>query len=230
MTRRTLLWLACISTVAGCATAPPKERAAPSAVAASAAVAQLVASEPETFKMVHQVVARYAGQTYPMNGYLLGRRDGSFRVSAMLPVGPKLFDVAKVSGRWESRIHLAEAAARVDPLEVGHAVDRIYFRWADGPLVFEEGAWVTRQPMSGEDVDVVEVWRSPADLSVFRKRFFRKGRPVLDIAYDKRELIQGQTIARFVRLTDARGFTLELSVTDYQPGFPVPDARLRLGD
>lgn len=229
MTRNAWLWLAYVAAVAGCASARP-ETPVPSADAASAAVAQLVASEPATFKMVHQVVARFAGQSYPMNGYLLGRRDGSFRVSAMLPVGPKLFDVVKVSGRWESRIHLDEVASRVDPLEIGHAVDRIYFRWAKGPVVFEEGAWVARQSMSGEDVDVVEVWRSPGDLSVFRKRFFRKGRPVLEVTYDHREVIQGQTIARVVRLTDARGFTLELSVTDYQPGFPVPDARLRLGD
>ena len=53
---------------------------------------------------------------------------------------------------------------------------------------------------------------------------------MLEITYDKREIIRGQNIARHVVLTDARGFSLEFTVTDYEPGFPVPDERLRLGD
>jgi hypothetical protein len=207
---------------AGCAPTPVRPSAAPSAEAASAKLARLVASEPESFKMVHQVIGSFQGRTYPMSGYLLGRRDGSFRVSAMAAVGPKLFDVAKISGRWESRIHLPEIAARLDPLEVGHAVERIYFR--------EQDAWITRQSISGEDVDAIEVWRTADDLAVFRKRFLRKERSVLEITYDKRESIRGQNIARHVLLTDARGFSLEFVVTDYEPGFPVPDERLRVGD
>jgi hypothetical protein len=216
--------------VAGCAIAPVTPSASPSAEAASARLAQLVASEPETFKMTHQVLARFQGQTYPMNGYLLGRRDGSFRVSAMLAVGPKLFDVARISGRWESRIYVSEVAARLDPLEVGHAVERIYFQEAQGTLQFEQGAWVTRQSLRGEDVDALEVWRTVDDLAVFSKRFLRQGRPVLEITYDKRETLRGQIIARRILLTDVRGFSLEFAVTDYQPGFPVPDERLKLGD
>jgi hypothetical protein len=221
------LWVVAAS---GCAPTPVRPSAAPSAEAASAQLARLVASEPETFKMTHQVLARFQGQTYPMSGYLLGRRDGSFRVSATAAVGPKLFDVAKISGRWESKIHLPEVAARLDPLEVGHAVERIYFRDAQGPLQFEQDAWITRQSISGEDVDAIEVWRTADDLAVFRKRFLRKERSVLEITYDKREIIRGQNIARHVLLTDARGFSLEFVVTDYEPGFPVPDERLRVGD
>lgn len=225
-------WLGLISLlpVGGCANAPAVPSASPSAQAASARLAQLVASEPETFKMTHQVVARFQGQAYPMSGYLLGRRDGSFRVSAMLAVGPKLFDVARLSGRWESRIYVSEVAARLDPLEVGRAVQRIYFQEANGPLQFEQGNWVTRQSLPGEDVDALEVWRTVDDLAVFRKRFLRQGRPVLEITYDAREILRGQNIARRVLLTDVRGFSLEFSVTDYQPGFPVPDERLRLAD
>ncbi|RPH65443.1 MAG: hypothetical protein EHM78_25375 [Myxococcaceae bacterium] len=223
-------WCLWVLAAAGCAPTPVRPSATPSAEAASAKLARLVASEPDTFKMVHQVVGRFQGRTYPMSGYLLGRRDGSFRVSAMVAVGPKLFDVAKVSSRWESRIHLSEAAARLDPLEVGHAVERVYFRDAVGPLQFEQDAWVIRQSISGEDVDAIEVWRTADDLAVFRKRFFSKERSVLEITYDKREIIRGQNIARHVVLTDARGFSLEFTVTDYEPGFPVPDERLRLGD
>ena len=52
---------------------------------------------------------------------------------------------------------------------------------------------------------------------------------VLEIAYDQRQVMQGQLIARRVILTDARGFSLELAVTDYQPGFAVPDELLQLG-
>src|SRR5262249_165219 len=186
--------------------------------------------QPGTLQMTDQGLARFQGQALPMSGYLAGRRDGSFRVSASAPVGPKLFDVARISGRWESKIYLPEAAGRLDPLEVGHAVERTYFQDAQGPLQFQEGAWVIRQSLSGEEIDASEVWRTGDDLAVFRKRFFRKERPVLEITYDKRENIRGQAIARHVMLTDARGFSLEFAVTDYEPGFPVPDARLRVGD
>lgn len=229
MSMRLDVCLACFVLGAGCAT-PRQESTGASAEAASAAVARLVSSEPATFKMLHQVVARAKGRTYPMSGYLLGRQDGSFRVSAWLPIGPKLFDVVKVSGRWESKVYLPEATAYVDPLEIGHAVERIYFRSAEGPLQFEEGAWVTRQSITAEDADSVEVWRSPEDFSVFRKRFLRRGRPVLEIAYKDRSLIRGQLIARQVLLTDARGFSLELNLMDYEPGFPVPEERLQLGN
>ena len=220
----------CVVAAAACATAPPKPVAAPSPEAAAARLAQVVASEPESFKMVHQVIGRFQGQIYPMNGFLLGRRDGSFRVSSTVAVGPKLFDVARISGHWKSRIYLQEVAARLDPLEVGRAVERVYFRDAQGPLQFEQDAWVTRESISGDDVDAIEVWRTADDLAVFRKRFFRKERPVLEITYDKREIVSGQNIARHVMLTDSRGFSLEFAVTDYQPGFPVPDERLEVGD
>jgi hypothetical protein len=230
MIPRTALWLMCAGTLAGCANPRPTPSVAPSAQAASRDLARLVASEPETFKMIHQVVARFQGRSYPMNGYLLGRRDGSFRVSTTFALGPKLFVVAKVSGRWESRIHVDELAGRVDPLEIGRSVERIYFRWASGPLELEEGAWVARESIRGEDVDAVEVWRTLEDLAVFRKRFLRKGQAVLEIVYDKRELIRGQRVARQVQYTDARGFSLELQLTDYVPGFPVPEDRLRLRD
>jgi len=223
-------WCLWVAAAAGCAPTPVKPGTAPSAEAAGAQLGRLVASEPETFKMTHQVLARFQGQTYPMTGYLLGRREGSFRVSASAAVGPKLFDVARISGRWESRIHVPEAAGRLDPLEIGHAVERTYFRDAVGSLRFEQDAWVIRQSISGEDVDAIEVWRTTDDLAVFRKRFFSKERPVLEITYDKREIIRGQNIARHVVLTDARGFSLEFAVTDYEPGFPVPDDRLKLGD
>ena len=223
-------WFLCVVAAAACATAPPKPVAAPSPEAAAARLAQVVASEPESFKMVHQVIGRFQGQIYPMNGFLLGRRDGSFRVSSTVAVGPKLFDVARISGRWKSRIYLQEVAARLDPLEVGRAVERVSFRDAEGPLQFEQDAWVARQSISGEDVDAIEVWRTADDLAVFRKRFFRKERPVLEITYDKREIVSGQNIARHVMLTDSRGFSLEFAVTDYQPGFPVPDERLEVGD
>ena len=221
-------WFLCVVAAAACATAPPKPVAAPSPEAAAARLAQVVASEPESFKMVHQVIGRFQGQIYPMNGFLLGRRDGSFRVSSTVAVGPKLFDVARISGRWESRIYLQEVAGRLDPLEVGRAVERVYFRDAEGPLQFEQDAWVARQSISGEDVDAIEVWRTADDLAVFRKRFFRKERAVLEITYDRREIVGGQNIALHVMLTDSRGFSLEFAVTDYQPGFPVPDERLEL--
>jgi hypothetical protein len=88
---------------------------------------------------------------------------------------------------------------------------------------------VSRQSLAEEDVDAVEVWHDVDHLAVLRKRFFRKDRMVLEIVYDQRQVMQGQLIARRVVLTDARGFSLELAVTDYQPGFAVPDELLQLG-
>lgn len=230
MTTRPWSLLSTLCALLGCAGAPATPSVTPDATTAVAQLARLMASEPTTFRMTHQVVARFQGQAYPMGGYLLGRRDGSFRVSGSAPVGPKLFDVAKISGHWESKIYLREAAARLDPLEIGRAVERIYFLGAKGELKFEQGAWVARQSVEGEDVDAIEVWRDAEDLGVFRKRFFRKERQVLEITYDQRELIRGQSIAKRILFKDVRGFSLELAVTDYQPGFPVPDERLRVGD
>jgi hypothetical protein len=221
--------LCALVAAAGCATASNAPMPPPSAEAASLKLNRLEAAEPETFKMLHQVVARFQGRSFPMTGYLLGRRDGSFRVSANLPMGPKLFDIAKLSGHWESKIYLPDAASRVDPLEIGRSVERIYFIEGRGLLKFSEGAWVSRQSLAEEDIDAVEVWHDTDDFAVIRKRFFRKDRMVLEIVYDQRQVMQGQLIARRVVLTDVRGFNLELAVTDYQPGFPVPDELLKLG-
>jgi len=177
--------------------------------------------------MVHQVVARYQGRSFAMSGYLLGRNDGSVRVSASLPMGPKIFDVAKLSGRWETRTFVAEAA-NVDPVEVGHSVERIYFTDARSAPEFLSGAWVFRRTLEEPDVDSLEVWRRPEDLSVTKKRFLRRGELVLEITYDRQEQMQGQVVARHVLATDVRGFTLELVVTGYEPGLPIPDDLLRL--
>jgi hypothetical protein len=159
----------------------------------------------------------------------LGRKDGSFRLSASAVVGPRLFDVAKLNGRWSARVHLPLLAQQLDPTHVGRAVERIYFTSAEQPLSPDQGYWVSRSRFSGEeDFDTVEQWRDPITLATIRKEFFNAGKPVLQINYDRFERVQGHWLARHVRLEDSRGFTLELNVTDYQPGFPVPDERLQL--
>jgi hypothetical protein len=197
--------------------------------AAEAARAKLAAQAPASFKMLHQVVAKYQGRDYLMAGYLLGRKDGSFRVSATAAVGPKLFDVAKVDGRWESRVYLKEAADRFDPANLGRAVERIYFLPASGPLKADAGRWTSRSTVSGEeDIDTVVEWREDVTLALRRKRYFRDGKQVLQVDYDQLERVQGTWLARTVRLTDSRGFTLDLSVTDYEPGYAVPDSALKI--
>jgi len=196
---------------------------------AQAALAILQANEPGSYKMVHQVVARYRGQEYLMAGYLLGRKDGSFRVSASAVVGPRLFDVAKLNGRWSAQVHLPQLAQQLDPRHLGRAVERIYFISAEQPLYPDQGYWRSRSLLSGEeDFDSVEQWRDPITLATVRKELFNAGKPVIQIRYDRFERVQGHWLARHVRLDDSRGFTLELNVTDYQPGFPVPDERLWL--
>jgi hypothetical protein len=200
-----------------------------SAASAEDVLALLRASEPESFKMVHQVAARYQDQTYLMIGYLLGRKDGAFRVSAAVAVGPRLFDVAKVDGKWEAKVHLQPLAGRLDPKHVGRDVERIYFLDASGPLRRENGYWVSRSPVSAqEDLDAIEVWRDGKTLAVLRKRFFKEGTVVVEIAYEHLERVEAHWIARHVRLVSSYGYSLELEVTDYDPRFPVPDGKLHV--
>ncbi len=197
--------------------------------AAEAARATLKDRAPSSFKMLHQVVAKYQGQSYLMSGYMLGRKDGSFRVSASASVGPKLFDVSKVDGRWESQVYLQPLAERLDATNVGRSVERIYFLPATGPLRTDAGRWVARSPIHGEEeIDTVEDWLDGETLALRRKRYFKGGRQVVQVDYDKLELVQGTWLARSVLLTDGRGFSLELNVTGYEPGFPVSDAALRV--
>ena len=230
--RRRLLGLL-LAQLWGCTTptsVPPPMRPSPLSVeAAEAARASLNARAPASFKMLHQVVAKYQGKSYLMTGYMLGRKDGSFRVSASAPVGPKLFDVSKVDGRWESQVYLQPLAERLDATNVGRSVERIYFLPATGPLRTDAGRWVSRSPIHGEEeIDAVEDWLDGETLALWRKRYFKNGSQVVQVDYDKLELVQGTWLARSVRLADGRGFSLDLNVTDYEPGFPVSDAVLKV--
>jgi hypothetical protein len=212
----------------GPAVAPPSPVSL-SVEEAEAARAKLVADEPASFKMLHQVVAKYQGQSYLMTGYVLGRRDGQFRVSATAAMGPKLFDVALVNGRWQSRVYLKQFAERFDPDNLGRAVERIYFLPATGPLKAESGGWVSRSTLPAEaDIDEVEEWRDDGTLALRRKRYFKAGVQVLQVDYEKLELVQGAWLAGTVLLTDSRGFTLELRVTGYEPGFVVSVEMLKV--
>ncbi|RJS27360.1 hypothetical protein DRW03_03055 [Corallococcus sp. H22C18031201] len=236
MTLRLATWALVLTTWVGCAhpaavVVPPPEKLPPleSVDAASAALTALHGHEPATFKMVHQVVARHDGKSYVMTGYLLGRDDGAFRVSAAADMGPRLFDVAWVGNQWEAKVHLRQLAERLDPRHMGRAVQRIYFTTASGPLTLEDGQWVSRANLQGDDdIDAVEVFRDGHTLALTHKRFFLRGAPVLDIDYTQLEAVQGHWLARHVKLKDQRGFELELSVSQYEPGFAVPEERLHV--
>jgi hypothetical protein len=222
-----------LAALVGCSHQPdvsPSPRAVSLSVeAAEAARATLTSRAPASFKMLHQVVATYQSQNYLMSGYLLGRKDGSFRVSALAALGPKLFDVAKLDGRWESHVYVREFAERFDPTNLGRAVEYIYFLPATGPLTAESGQWVSRSSIRGNpDVDAVEEWRDDETLALRRKRYFRDGKQLVQVDYEALELVRGAWLARSVHLTDGRGFTLELRVTAYDPNFPVPDDVLRV--
>jgi hypothetical protein len=179
--------------------------------------------------MLHQVVAKYQEKSYFMTGYMLGRNDGSFRVSATAALGPRLFDVAKVDGRWESHVYLKQLAEQLDVTDVGVSVERIYFLPATGALRLASGGWTSRSSVPNQDeIDEVEDLLDAHTLALRQKRYFKNGKQVVLVDFDKLELIQGSWLARNVKLTDARGFILELHVTDYAPGFPVPDEVLRV--
>jgi hypothetical protein len=230
---RSAVSIAVLAVFCGCshpaAVTRPLQHPSMSVEAAEAARATLAAQAPLSFKMLHQVVAKYDGRSYLMQGYLLARRDGSFRVSASAALGPKLFDVAKVDGRWESKLYVTQLAERVDPHNLGRAVERIYFLPATGPLRAESGSWVATSGIAGEaDIDAVEEWRDDGSLALRRKRYLRGGNLVVQVDYDKLELVQGSWVAWSIHLADTRGFTLELRVTGYEPGFPVSNDVLRV--
>ncbi len=211
------------------AVVPVHSGAPQTAAAAEAALAQLRAKEPESFKMVHQVAARYQDQTWLMTGYLLGRKDGAFRVSAAAVLGPKLFDVAKVEGKWETRVHLAPLAERLNPKHIGLAVERIYFRDAAGPLWQRGRYWMSRSAIaSDEEVDAIEVTRDAETLAVLGKRFLKEERIIFDVTFEDLKLVESHWLARRVWMTSSYGFSLALEVTDYDPGFPVRDDNLHI--
>ncbi|HZH04134.1 MAG TPA: hypothetical protein VEY30_10135 [Myxococcaceae bacterium] len=193
-------------------------------------LARLEAAEPDSFKMVHQVVAKYGERQHAMTGYVLARRDGSFRVSAAASLGPRLFDVVRLRGKWDARVHLTQLAEKLDPRHIGRAVERIYLVGARGPLIAEEGYWLQRAEVAGEeDFDRVELLRDDSTMALAGKRFFRGQERSLEVHYDRLERVQSHWLARRVRLKDERGFEIALNVTEYVPGFPVPDEKLRLG-
>jgi hypothetical protein len=229
------LWcgLSLLLALSGCPTASvvpaPKPSPPPSLETAEAVRTRLRAQAPTSFKMLHQVVAKYQDQSYLMAGYMLGRADGSFRVSATAALGPKLFDVAKVDGHWESHVYLKPLAEQLDVTNVGRSVERIYFLPASGPLRLESEGWLSRSRLLNQDeLDEVEDLLDVQTLALLRKRYFKDGKKVVQVDLDKLELVQGSWVARNVKLTDARGFSLELQVTGYTPGFPVPDSVLRV--
>ncbi len=208
---------------------PPPPPVSMSAEEAQEARTKLISLEPASFKMLHQVVAKFQGQSYLMTGYLLGRKDGSFRVSAAAALGPKLFDVAKIRGRWQSHVYLKQVAEQVDSANLGRAVERIYFLPVNGPLRADSGRWVSTSTVAGEeDVDAVEDWRDDRTLALRHRVFLKDGKPVVLVEFDNLENVQGTWLARTVHLTDTRGFSLELRVTGYEPGFPAPDDVLKV--
>jgi hypothetical protein len=199
-----------------------------SASEAEAMLAARKASEPQSFRMEHQVAARYQGQLFLMNGYLLGRGQ-DFRVVAVAALGPRLFDVVQVAGQWHVKVHLDAIAKRFDVRHVGLAVQRIYFLDAHGPLHLEDGHWVQRSSLSGDDeLDEVETWRDATTLALVAKRFFHSGTEQVRVDYDEVSWSSGQPLATHVRLSDARGFSLELKVTDYKPGWQITDRDLQI--
>lgn len=239
LSRRTLLSAAALAAV-GCTRRmgvpvpppdfdqlPPTYLPALSIAEARSTLRRVRENAPERFKMVHQVSARHGAQQHAMTGYLLGRRDGSFRVSAAAALGPRLFDVSRVEGHWEAKVHLKQLA-ELDPKHIGRAVARIYFTELplEDRLVEEGGFIVQRGTLSGdEEVSHLESWHDGRTLATLRKRFTQSGKEVATIDY--REL-DPTGVARQVRLKDARGFELTLLMTQYVPGFEFPPERLRV--
>jgi len=185
------------------------------------------ARRPERFKMVHQVAARYAGQTFVMTGYLLGRADGSFRVSASAPIGPRLFDVGRLDGRWQAKVHLQEISQRLDPKNMATAISRIYFSVCKDSGERQGELFVYRCPVEGDDeADALEMTLDGHTLSPVSKRFTLKGKQTVAIRYSEPEAFGQEWQARKVSMDHYGGMRLDVALVEYQPGFAFEDALL----
>jgi hypothetical protein len=208
---------------------PPVRPVAPPVQATTAEEAlRLSASRrPARFKMVHQVAAQYAGQTFVMTGYLLGRADGSFRVSASAPIGPRLFDVGRLDGRWQAKVHLKEISEKLDPKNMATAISRIYFSTCkDGGAPLGD-QFIYRCALEGDDeADALEMTLDARTLSPVTKRFTLKGKQTVDIDYREYEAFGPEWQARKVSMGHYGGMRLNVALVEYQPGFAFDDALL----
>ncbi len=219
-----LVFAACKHLPSGDASLPPIQ-----AETAQQADAQIAALRPKRFKMLHQVSARYQQQSGVLQGYLLGRSDGAFRVSATAAVGPRLFDAVKRDGRFEFKIHLAQIAEKLDVQHIARAIDRIYFLGC--PTVGEPrgDTFVARCSVSsGDDVDEVEVTTSARYLEPVAKRYFLKGAERLAVTYEDFARYGPRFLAKRVTLKGAEGYRIDIALEDYVADFPFEDNLLQL--
>jgi hypothetical protein len=216
--------LACAHVPAAVSSLPPVQ--ASNAPEAQALIAQL---RPSRFKMVHQVAARYQEQSGVMQGYLLGRSDGSFRVSATAAIGPRLFDAVKLNGQLSHKVHLKQISEKLDVLHIARAIDRIYFLGCPDVGEQREDLFVARcKVTSGEDVDEVEVTTSARYLEPVSKRYFLRGAPRLTVTYQDFALFGARHGAKRVQLSGNDGYAIDIALEDYVPQFPFDDALFKL--
>ena len=160
------------------------------------------------FKMLHQVSVTYGGSQYLLQGYVLGKPNGDFRVSAAAMMGPRIFDVARIGGEWKSKIHFAQLKDKLDPKYLGHAIDRVYFvecpdKAASCPVVGDE------------EFDSVTIERNPAG-EVVSKHFLTKGTSALEILYTEYGEFSGVHQAGKITVTHVQ-YQLIIALESYQP-------------
>ena len=185
---------------------------------------------PERFKMVHQVGAAYNGQTFVMSGYLLGRTDGSFRVSASAPVGPRLFDVGRLNGQWQSNVHLKQISERLDPKNMATAINRIYFAECRDGGERKADQFVYHCALDGDDeADALEMTIDGRTLGIVSKHFTLKGQPRVDVVYAEPDVFGQEWQARKIHMSHYGGLRLDVALVEYQPGFAFEDGLLDVG-
>jgi hypothetical protein len=214
---------------AACAHSPASHPVEPAATSPSQALALRAQRRPERFKMVHQVVARYAGGTYAMTGYMLGRKDGAFRVSAFAEVGPALFDVAKEDGAFQAQVHFAPLADKLDAVHIARAIDRIFGAECASGGERRENRFAFTCPIAGDDeADRLQMDIDVETLALVRKVFFLGGTEQVSVSYGPPKQYGEEWLPTRVHLQDVHGYSLDVAVSSYEPGFAFDDALLRL--
>ncbi len=175
---------------------------------------------PDRFRMVHQVAAHFQDQTHVLVGYLLGRRNGDFRVSASAAMGPRVFDVVKVGGRVEARAYLPQIQGKLDPRHVARAIELVYF--VDCPpgstLVARDGP-VDRYRCAVSspegDVDELEMSVDSRTLSPVAKVFLKGGTPEVTVRYGDVRRFGDVWLAAKVHLGHRTGPALDIALVEY---------------
>jgi hypothetical protein len=175
--------------MAGCARLSPDRMGLPESARVEAArVRQAFAEElPGSFILVSTVVFKYSFLTFSALGVTrINEPDKEFDVTAMTPVGVKLFEMSVKNGSLTSSFAMPELAKRGDiSRAVSENIERIYFSRVppEGTQAFRRGKFMVFSVPSGDGVTEYFFGKEKEDTVLLHKRYLSAGKRVWDVSY-----------------------------------------------